>query len=65
MQPHQQRVVEEKAELDAKRAKLDLFVYTTTFDDLPLEERRRLNRQLTAMNDYSQVLGERLAAFPG
>jgi len=35
MQPHQQRVVDEKAELDAKREKLGAFKNTDLFAKLP------------------------------
>ena len=63
LQPHQQRVVTEKAELDEKLAKLDAFGRTTLFASLPAEEQGRLNRQHSLMEQYSAVLGERIAAF--
>ncbi|SDC66662.1 hypothetical protein SAMN05428966_10271 [Massilia sp. PDC64] len=63
MQPHQQRVVDEKAELDDKRSKLLNFTGTTVFTGLDAEERRRLLNQLDAMDVYSDILGERIAAF--
>lgn len=64
MQPHQQRVVDEKAELDEKLAKLVAFGITPLFASLPADEQGRLNRQHSLMEQYSAVLGERIAAFP-
>ena len=63
MQPHQQRVVEEKKELDEKRAKLLTFLASDTFRDLDEQEKIRLHRQLGVMGDYSMTLGERIRAF--
>lgn len=63
MQPHQQRVVDEKAELDEKRSKLDFFLRTMTFKDLSQDEAGRLLRQSKCMGTYSEILGERIAAF--
>lgn len=61
--PHQQRVVSEKAELDEKRAKLTAFYSTPIFHGLPESEQTRLLRQGVAMRTYSEILGERIAAF--
>lgn len=63
LQPHQQRVVIEKAELDEKLAKLLAFHGTATFNALPPDEQDRLIRQSVWMGEYSAVLGERIAAF--
>lgn len=63
MAPHQQRVVEEKAELDAKLEKLNEFGQGPIFPTLPAEEQERLVRQSKLMDKYSVVLGERIAAF--
>ena len=65
MAPHQERVVTEKAELDEKRMKLDAFVDADNpvFLSLPAAEQGRLGRQLSIMDQYSRVLGERIAAF--
>lgn len=63
MEPHQQRVVEEKAELDDRRAKLGEFKSTDLFASLPCSERERLNTQAHIMTMYSAVLGERIAHF--
>ena len=64
MLPHQQRVIDEKAELDKKLAKLSEFVTTPLFASLPADEQGRLNRQHSVMEEYSRILGERIAAFP-
>ncbi len=63
MQPHQERVVIEKAELDDKRQKLTAFIGGTVWRGLAEVEQSRLNRQLEAMTLYSNILGERIAAF--
>lgn len=63
MKPHQERVVTEKSELDEKRYKLTAFTFSDTFAALPKEEQERLNRQHSIMEQYSNVLGERIAAF--
>lgn len=61
--PHQQRVLTERDELDAKLIKLETFLNTPLFDDLDEAEQGRLNRQYQAMLDYSTVLAERIEAF--
>lgn len=60
---YQQRVVDERAELGAKRDKLSAFCDTEKFWALDPAEQGRMLRQLTAMNDYAEVLDERIAAF--
>lgn len=63
MQPHEERVVTEKVELDLKIEKLDVFIHGTVYAALAEAERLRLMRQFYHMRDYSNVLGERMAAF--
>ncbi len=64
LQPHQQRVIAEKAELDDRLGKLREFICSNAiFKQLPGPERGRLYRQQTAMEAYSAVLGERIEAF--
>lgn len=65
LQPHQQRVVTEKAELDEKIGKLTAFFNTEMFANLDDAEIERLQRQADHMSAYSAVLGERIAAFGG
>ena len=62
-QPHQQRVIDEKAELDEKREKLTAFYSVPLFHGLPESEQSLLLRQGVAMRTYSEILGERIAAF--
>lgn len=61
--PHQQRVVDEKAELDTKLAALMPFLRSDTCLALPFDERGRLHRQAVVMQEYSIILGERMHAF--
>jgi hypothetical protein len=63
LQPHQQRVVDEKAELDERLAKLVDFTRTSIFAGLDAEERNRLDQQAATMAMYSDILGDRIAAF--
>jgi len=64
MLPHQQqRVIDEKTELDIKREKLGEFKNTDAFARLQWQEQERLNTQAHIMTMYSAVLGERIAAF--
>lgn len=63
MQPHQERVVTEKTELDDKLTKLNAFIAGKTYNGLPEDERTRLARQAEIMKDYSDVLSDRIAAF--
>ena len=58
----QQRVVEEKQELDERLGRLNVF-REAAFDQLTSDELGRLNRQHSLMLQYSQVLGERIGAF--
>lgn len=62
-QPHQQRVVDEYSDLFEKTTKLGLFFGTPTFAKLDPLEQVRLNRQWQVMQEYGQILSERIAAF--
>lgn len=64
MQPHQQRVVDERTELDEKLAKLKAFIGGEVFNNLDQAEKERLDQQAAVMAEYSRILGERIAAFP-
>jgi hypothetical protein len=65
MEAYQERVVQEKKELDEKIEKLNDFVYGSTeiYPNLKFEERVRLKMQLGYMKEYSKILGERIADF--
>jgi hypothetical protein len=64
MLAHEERVVQEKQELDDKIEKLSSFLLGQVFENLPDAEQERLDRQIVIMKDYSAVLGERIASFP-
>lgn len=65
MLPHQQRVVDEKAELDVKATALSNFIgESPIFDTLHPAEQERLKEQNDIMWRYSEILGARIAAFP-
>lgn len=68
MAPHQQRVVDEKVELDKKIEALNLFIDSrdkpgSIFANLPQAERDRLYVQVNVMATYSDILAQRIAAF--
>lgn len=63
LKPYQQRVIDEKRELDAKREKLGEFKNTDAFARLPWQAQELLNTQGHIMTMYSAVLSERLAQF--
>lgn len=60
---YQQRVIDEKAGLDARLARLNAFIVTETCIALPFDERCRLAQQAMLMAQLSKLLGERIAAF--
>lgn len=67
MQPHEQRVVTEKQELDEKLGKLKVFCFdpgSPIFKNLAPEDRDLLEDQYTAMEQYSTILAKRIARFP-
>lgn len=64
-QPHQQRVVDEKTELDKKATALSNFIgHSPIFETLDAAEQERLKEQNDVMWTYSEILGARIAAFP-
>jgi hypothetical protein len=63
MEAYQERVITEKTELDQRIEKLQAFSGSDKYADVPSEERERLFRQLHVMEQYSGILGERIAAF--
>lgn len=63
MLPYQQRVVDERAELDAKLDRLDAFIGTPVFSGLPDDHKLLLEQQSAVMSTYSDILAERIAAF--
>lgn len=63
MEPYQERVVEEKQDLDQKIMRLEYFMALPEFPMVSGEEQDRMAWQLTLMKDYSTVLKERIASF--
>lgn len=63
LQPHQQRVLAERDELQDRVGKLILFTDTSIYRKLEPAERWRLVHQLTAMRKYLQILNERIDAW--
>ncbi len=63
MKTYQERVVAEKREIDERGDKLEQFILSERFGTLPAAEQERMKRQLEIMGEYSEVLGERIAAF--
>ena len=59
----QQRVIEERNELDEKLDKLLDFCDTTIFESLPDEEKTSLLIQQNLMAAYSNVLQSRIKRF--
>jgi len=63
LQPHQERVVAERAELAQCIAALSQFTLGGKFAGLPEAEQRLLTRQESAMTVYLFLLDERLALW--
>lgn len=64
LQPYQQRVVTEKAELDKKATALSDFIgLSPAFVILDMTEQELLREQCEVMWLYSEILGKRIAAF--
>jgi hypothetical protein len=61
--PHQQRVIDEKNELDSKLTALKSFFDNPIFKTLDQQNQDLLSSQETAMEEYSQILAERIALF--
>lgn len=63
MQPHQQRVIDEKNELSDKIYKLSSFRTTDMFKSLSEKEQDLLTVQLNTMIEYENILEERIQLF--
>ena len=63
---YQQRVIDEKAEMDDRLTKLSAFIDAGkgAMQTVPAEEFVRMLVQSGIMKEYSEILGERIAAFP-
>lgn len=63
LQPHQQRVVAEYAELDDRLRKLCTFLESDRFAGLDAEDRDLLEKQAQAMRMYANILTVRIERF--
>jgi len=69
MEPHQQRVIDEQKELDARLLKLHQFIgehpgeIGPIFGKLPPREQVWLTLQAYYMDGYNSILKQRIAAF--
>lgn len=61
--PHAQRVIGEKAQNDDRLVKLNAFLKTQAFADLPTKSRELLTTQAGAMTELSEILRERITGF--
>jgi len=63
--PHQRRLLQEKTDLDDRLSRLDSFLLDNPlYLTLPEAEQKRLTQQARVMGSYSDILGQRIAAFP-
>jgi len=63
MEDYQDRVLQEKQELDVKINKLTGFLYSDKSTGLDKEEYKRMRQQLYCMMDYGHCLTERINNF--
>ena len=64
MLPHQERVVEEKQELDGKIERLQKFIGgNDIFPALSEDIQGQFHQQLEFMQGYSEILGTRISQF--
>ena len=63
MEPHQQRVVDEKTALADKILKLSAFIEGGVFETLPVQEQHLLLAQFRHMRAYNFVLAQRIALW--
>lgn len=64
LQPHEERVVQERNELNEKLEKLSHFMdKTAVYIDLPKRDKELLIAQENIMVQYQQILNERIGRF--
>lgn len=65
LQPHEQRVVDEKRDLDERLTKLEAFIATpgTPFEGLDIQDRALLRAQRDTMQALSRILEARINRF--
>ncbi|UZE61027.1 DUF2829 domain-containing protein [Aeromonas veronii] len=60
---HIERMRMEQEQLAERTGKLETFIPSETFKQLPHQEQNRMKRQLVAMREYLAVLNERVGAL--
>lgn len=64
IQPHQQRMIDEKTELDKKATALSIFIgVNPIFNIIDPDEQELLKSQNDVMWQYSEILAQRIAKF--
>jgi hypothetical protein len=63
MEPYQERVVQERNDLNDKFTKLGAFTTTPQFRHLPMDEQDRMFRQHSIMQEYLNILDARINAW--
>ena len=63
LQDWQERVLQERAELEERCAGIDAFITSDTFQRISLVEQDLLFAQAQAMMDYSHILTKRIGTF--
>jgi hypothetical protein len=63
LEAHQQRVVDELIELNRRAINLTIFRNSDSFNEVDLEEQKRLIKQLDIMQSYREILNERIDNF--
>ena len=63
MEAHQERVLEERTQLNDRLVKLDSFLYTEKFNCLSMDDQDLLITQQAFMERYLDVLDQRIANF--
>lgn len=61
--PFHQRLIGEKAQLDDRRVKLHAFIASPAFAEQSAKSQELLTTQVGAMDEYSELLAQRLAAL--
>jgi hypothetical protein len=64
MEAWQQRVIDEKKQLDERIEKLAIFIQGELYNTLDPVEQKRLTDQIHAMDSYARILGQRIGAWP-
>ncbi|MDC9603518.1 crAss001_48 related protein [Xenorhabdus griffiniae] len=63
LQPHQQRVIDELAELNERIEKLSVFIGSNTYNALEESDCYLLKMQRSAMYNYAEILHMRVKRF--